>query len=201
VLIIGLLLGMAGVRAQEVAPVAPPLQVVQAWLALSYPELRVSGLVARAVMTPDGIVMEFAERGPAVADLVARTDPRPAQLTATVTLDAAGRLRHLVCRGPWTGLERSRAVLGTARGDVEARLRPAQARFGSAQGEEVKSEAHRLLTRHGVAGVRMDTAALEEAGGDLLWVTHGTTEAGESLAVHLEPLTGKLVAFHVGGER
>jgi hypothetical protein len=201
VLIIAWLLGMTGVHAQDIAPAAPPLQVVQALLALSYPELRASGLVARAVTTPEGIVMEFAERGPAEADLVARTDPRPAQLTATVTLDSAGRLRHLVCRGTWTGLERSRAVLGTARGDVEMRLRAAQARFGSAQGEAVKSEAHRLLDRNGLMGVRLDTAALQVADGTVLWVTHGATEDGESLAVHLEPLTGKLIALHVGGDR
>ncbi|MCX6544507.1 MAG: hypothetical protein NTV05_08845 [Acidobacteria bacterium] len=91
VLILAWLVGVMGVRAQEVAP-APPasaLQAVHALLALSYPELRASGLELRAVPTPDGVVMEFAERGPAVADLVARTAPRPAQLAATVTLDGA----------------------------------------------------------------------------------------------------------------
>ena len=159
------------------------------------------GLAARAVSTPAGVVMEFAERGPAVADLVARTAPRPAQLTATVTLDAAGRVRHLVCRGAWTGLERSRAVAGTARAGVEARLTAAKARFGGTQEEDVKTEARRLLERHGLRGVRLDSAALQEAQGTVLWVTHGATEAGESIAVHLEPLTGKLIAFHVGGER
>jgi hypothetical protein len=201
VLLLVLLLGMTGVGAQEVAPAPPPLQVVQTFLALSYPELRASGLVARAVTTPEGLLMEFAERGPAVADLVARTAPRPARLIAAVTLDGEGRPRHIVCRGPWTGLERSRAVLGTARGDVAAQLLAAQARFGTTQHESVKTEARRLLTRHGLAGVRIDTAALEEAGGHVLWVTHGATETGESVAVHLEPLTGKLIAFHLGGDR
>jgi hypothetical protein len=84
---------------------------------------------------------------------------------------------------------------------VAAQLVAAQARFGTTQHEAVKTEARRLLTRHGLAGVRIDTASLEEAGGHVLWVTHGTTETGESVAVHLEPLTGKLIAFHVGGAR
>jgi hypothetical protein len=197
-----LLLGVTGVRAQDRSPAAPPpLRVVQEFLALSYPELRGSALVAREVSTAEGVVIEFAERGPAEADLVARTAPRPARLTATVTLGADGHLRHLVCRGSWTRLERSRAVIGTARDGVAARLFAAQARFGSAQADAVKTETRRLLDRHGLTGARMDTAALEEAGGTLLWVTHGATETGEAIAVHLEPLTGKLIAFHVGGER
>jgi len=29
----------------------------------------------------------------------------------------------------------------------------------------------------------------------------GATETGEAVAVHLEPLTGKLIALHVGSER
>jgi len=111
------------------------------------------------------------------------------------------RLRHVVCRGTWTGLERSRAVLGTWRGDMAGRLRTAQARFGGAADEDVKTEARRLLTRQGVAGARIETAALEDVGGTLLWVTRGATESGEAIAVHLEPLTGKLIAWHVGGER
>jgi len=217
-LIVAVLLGVAGVRAQQVSEMqaqpatevraqdpspAPShaLQAVQELLALSYPELRATGLAARAVPTPAGVVLEFADRGPAVADLVARTAPRPAQLTATVTLDAAGRVRHLVCRGAWTGLERSRAVAGMARAGVEARLTAAKARFGGAADEDVKTEARRLLDRHGLKGVRIDSAVLQEAQGTVLWVTHGATEAGESIAVHLEPLTGKLIAFHVGGER
>ena len=209
-LIVAVLLGVVGVRAQQVTDVraqevapGPPhaLQAAQELLALSYPELRASGLAARAVSTPAGIVMEFAERGPAVADLVARTAPRPAQLTATVTLDAAGRVRHLVCRGAWTGLERSRAVTGTTRAGLEARLTTAQARFGGAADEDVQTEVRRLLDRHGLKGMRINSAVLQEAQGTVLWVTHGATAAGESLAVHLEPLTGKLIAFHVGGER
>jgi len=210
VVLLALLLGMTGLRAQPVTDVqsqevvpAPShaLQAVQELLALSYPELRATGLAARAVPTPAGIVMEFADRGPAVADLVARTAPRPAQLTATLTLDTEGRVRHLVCRGAWTGLDRSRLVAGTARAGVEARLTAAKARFGAVADEDVKTEARRLLDRHGLKGVRLDSAVLQEAQGTVLWVTHGATEAGESIAVHLEPLTGKLIAFHVGGER
>jgi len=202
VLVVGVVFGVTSVRAQDASPAPPhPLQVVQEFLALSYPELRGSALVAREVSTAEGVVIEFAERGPADADLVARTAPRPARLTATVTVDADGHLRHLVCRGAWTGLERSRAVIGTAREGVAARLFAAQARFGGVQDEAVKSEARRLLDRHGVAGVRMETAALEEAGGTMLWVTQGATARGESVVMHLEPLTGKLIAFHVGGDR
>ena len=182
-------------------PLSSALQAVHALLALSYPELRASGLELRAVPTPDGVVLEFAERGPAVADLVARTAPRPARLTAAVTLDGAGRVRHVVCRGAWTGLERSRAVIGTSREGVATRLAAAQARFGGGQDEAVKTEARRLLDRHGLVGARMDTAALEDVGDHVVWVTHGATETGESVAVHLEPLTGKLIAWHVGGER
>ncbi len=202
VLVVGLVLGVTGVRAQDAPPVPPDsFQAVQAFLALSYPELRMSGLVARAVSTPEGVVLAFAERGPADADVVARTAPRPAALTATVTLDAEGHVRHLVCRGPWTGLERSRAVAGPARAGLEARLTAAQARFGGAADEAVKTEARRLLDRQGLTGGRLDTAALQDAGGSVLWVAQGTTEAGEAVAVHLEPLTGKLIALHVGGAR
>jgi len=68
-------------------------------------------------------------------------------------------------------------------------------------GEDAKTEARRSIDRHGLKGVRLDSAVLQEAQGTVLWVTHGATEAGESIAVHLEPLTGKLIAFHVGGER
>ena len=203
VLILASLLGVTGVRAQEVAP-APPasaLQAVHELLALSYPELRASGLELRAVPTPDGVVMEFAERGPAVADLVARTAPRPAQLTATVTLDGAGRVRHVVCRGTWTGLERSRAVIGTSREGVATRLAAGQARFDGGQDTDVTAEARRLLRLHGLTGARIDTAALEDVGDHVVWVTYGATEAGESVAVHLEPLTGELIALHVGGDR
>ena len=201
VLILAGLLGLTAVGAQEVAPAPPPLQVVHALLALSYPELRASGLVARAVSTPDGVVMEFAERGPADPDLVARTAPRSAKLTATVTLDGEGHLRHLVCRGSWTGLDHSRAVIGHAREGVEARLAAAQARFGGAHGDAVTTEARRLLRLHALTGARLDGAALQDAQGTLLWVAHGVTEAGEALAVQLEPLTGRLIAFHVGGDR
>lgn len=56
---------------------------------------------------------------------------RPARLTAVVTLDVAGRVRHVVCREPWTGLERLRAVVGTTREGMETRLQAAQARFGA----------------------------------------------------------------------
>jgi hypothetical protein len=65
----------------------------------------------------------------------------------------------------------------------------------------VKTEADRLLDRHGLTGARLDTATLQEAQGTVLWVTHGATETGEAVAMHLEPLTGKLMALHVGGER
>ncbi|MCX6544513.1 MAG: hypothetical protein NTV05_08875, partial [Acidobacteria bacterium] len=97
--------------------------------------------------------------------------------------------------------ERSRAVIGTSREGVATRLAAAQARFGGGQDEDVTAEARRLLRLHGLAGARMDTAALEDTGGTVLWVIHGATETGESVAVHLEPLTGKLLAWHVGGER
>jgi hypothetical protein len=65
----------------------------------------------------------------------------------------------------------------------------------------VDTEARRLLRLHGLTGARMDTAALEDVGDHVVWVTHGATEAGEPVAVHLEPLTGKLLAWHVGGDR
>jgi hypothetical protein len=84
---------------------------------------------------------------------------------------------------------------------MPTRLQAAQARFGSTADEEVITEARRLLARHGLASARMETAALEEAGGHVLWVTRGATEVGEAIAVHLEPLTGKLIALHVGGDR
>jgi len=130
-----------------------------------------------------------------------RTPLRPARLTVTVTLDGEGRVRHLVCRGPWTGLERSRAVLGTAREGMATRLEAAQARFGGGTGEDVKTEALRLLARRGLRGVRMDAAALQEAQGTTLWIAQGATEAGEAITPHVEPLTGKLLALHVGGDR
>ncbi|MCX6545910.1 MAG: hypothetical protein NTV05_16045 [Acidobacteria bacterium] len=120
---------------------------------------------------------------------------------ATVTLDGEGRVRHVVCRGPWTGLERSPAVLGTSREGVAMRLAAAQARFGGGRDADVTAEARRLLQLHGVAGARIDTAALEDVGDHVVWVTHGATEAGAAVAVHLEPLTGRLIAWHVGGER
>ena len=200
VLILAGLLGATGVRAQEVAP-APPLRAVHELLALSYPELRASGLEARAVTTPEGVVVTFAARGPVDPAVAAQTAPSPAELTALVTVDGTGRVRHLACRGPWTGLGQVRAVIGRTRSGVEARLTAAKARFGGAREEDVKTEARRLLDRHGLKGVRIDSAILQEAQGTVLWVTRGATEGGESLAVHLEPLTGKLIAFHVGGER
>ncbi|MCX6544510.1 MAG: hypothetical protein NTV05_08860 [Acidobacteria bacterium] len=65
----------------------------------------------------------------------------------------------------------------------------------------MKVEARRLLRLHGLTSDRIDTAALEDVGDHVVWVTHGATETSESVAVHLEPLTGKLLAWHVGGER
>ncbi len=190
------------VRAQEVAPTPPPLRAVHELLALSYPELRASGVEARAVTTPEGVMVTFAARGPVDPAVAAQTAPSTAELTALVTVDGTGRVRHLACRGPWTGLAHARDVLGTTgHGNVTARLQAAQARFGGTQDEAVKTEARRLLRQQGLTGVRLDTAALQDAGGSALWVAQGATEAGEAVAVHLEPLTGKLIALHVGGAR
>lgn len=65
----------------------------------------------------------------------------------------------------------------------------------------MKSKARRLLTLHGLTGARLDTASLQESQGTVVWMARVATEAGESVAVHLEPLTGKLIEFHVGGDR
>ena len=116
-------------------------------------------------------------------------------------MDATGRIRQLECRGTWTGLDHARTVLGTAPLGAEARLRAARARFGGGQAEAVQGEAQRLLGRHGLAGARINTAALEAASGTVVWVARGATDAGEAVTLHLEPLSGKLVAFHVGGAR
>jgi len=70
-----------------------------------------------------------------------------------------------------------------------------------AESDDVTVEARRLFRLHGLTGARMDMAALEETGDHALRAARSATEAGESIAVHLEPVTGKLIAFHVGGER
>jgi hypothetical protein len=200
-LMAGMFLAVTTIRAQDAAPPPPPTRAVHELLALSYPELLASGLEMREVLTPDGVVVTFAPRGPADPALAAHTPPARPLLTVTVTADGTGRVRQVECRGAWTNLERTREVLGATRVGMAARLRAARARFGDGQGEDVKTEVQRLLARHGLPGVRVDTATLQEGHDTVVWVTHGATEAGEPVDLHLEPLTGKLIAFHVGGAR